>query len=310
MEIRIGSRKSSLAMWQTCYVEDKLKQSGITTSILPIDTRGDQVLNVAIAKIGSKGVFTEELEAKLADGDIDIAVHSAKDMPSVLPDGFELIAFTDREEPADVLVSHKKDLDISDSSRPVTIGTSSVRRQALLGRFYPHVRTVDIRGNVQTRVLKMKEGLCDAILMAYAGIHRMGMDDLIVHTFSPDTFIPPVGQGCIAVEASSRLAAEKKEAIRACINHPASETCLLAERAFLKRLEGGCSIPAFALARLNGDRLTLSGGLMSLDGKKFIFNTRAGAGSQATAIGTDLGNHVLENGGAALLAEIRKQQTT
>jgi len=310
MKIRIGSRKSDLAMWQTCYVEDKLKQSGITTSILPIDTRGDRVLNVAIAKIGSKGVFTEELESKLADGDIDIAVHSAKDMPSVLPDGFELIAFTDREEPVDVLVSHKKDLDISDSSRPVTIGTSSVRRQALLGRFYPHVRAVDIRGNVQTRVRKMKEGLCDAILMAYAGIHRMGMDNLIVHTFSPDTFIPPVGQGCIAVEASSRLAAEKKEAIRACINHPASETCLLAERAFLRRLEGGCSIPAFALARLNGDRLTLSGGLMSLDGKNFIFDTRTGDGSQSRAIGTELGNHILKNGGGALLAEIKKQQTT
>ncbi|MFZ5564276.1 MAG: hydroxymethylbilane synthase [Thermodesulfobacteriota bacterium] len=306
MKIRIGSRKSKLALWQTHYVEERLNNTGIATTIVPIDTRGDQVLDTAIAKIGSRGVFTEALEAQLATGVIDIAVHSAKDMPSVLPEGFELIAFTEREQPADVLVSHNRGLVLNDPARPVTIGTSSVRRQALLKRHYPHVRTVDIRGNLQTRVRKMKAGLCDGIIMAYAGIHRMGMDALIVHNFPTDVFIPPVGQGCIAVEAATSLSAEKKERIRACVNHPGSEACLLAERAFLRRLEGGCSIPAFALAVIEGDNLTLFAGLMSLDGSEFISATRTGPRREACETGERLGNHILHAGGETLLAGIRQ----
>jgi len=308
MKIKIGSRKSKLAMWQTYYVQDLLTKAGIDTEIITMETKGDKILDTSIAKIGSKGVFTEELEEQLASGDIDIAVHSAKDMPSTLPGNFELIAFTDREQFEDVLVSHNPDLDIEDSSRKIILGTSSVRRRALLKMHYPHVETVDIRGNLQTRVKKMKEGLCDGIMLAYAGVHRMEMDSMIIQKFPADKFVPPVGQGCVAIEAAGTLAADKREAVRASLNNPESESCLLAERAFLRCLEGGCSIPAFALATLNGDTISLSGGLVSLDGKKKITSERTGARHEADNIGKDLGNFILDSGGKELLAEIRAEQ--
>lgn len=308
MKIRIGSRKSKLAMWQTYYVQEKLTRAGVDTEIITMETKGDKILDTSIAKIGSKGVFTEELEEQLANGDIDIAVHSAKDMPSVLPDGFELIAFTDREKSQDVLVSHHPDLTLDDSSKKVVIGTSSVRRRALLRLHYPHVETVDIRGNLQTRIKKMKEGLCDGILLAFAGVHRMGMESLIVEQFPVDTFVPPVGQGCVAIEAAGTLAADKKEMIRSCVNNPDSEDCLLAERAFLRCLEGGCSIPAFALATLDQETISLSGGLVSLDGLKKITSTRTGTRAEAESIGKDLGTFILGSGGRELLAEIRSMQ--
>ena len=308
MKIRIGSRKSKLAMWQTYYVQDKLTKVGVDTEIITMETKGDKILDTSIAKIGSKGVFTEELEEQLANGDIDIAVHSAKDMPSVLPDGFELIAFTDREKSQDVLVSHNPDLSLDDPSKKIIIGTSSVRRRALLKLYYPHVETVDIRGNLQTRIKKMEDGLCDGILLAYAGVHRMNMESLIVQSFPVDQFIPPVGQGCVAIEAAGTLPAEKKEMIRSCVNNPNSEDCLLAERAFLRCLEGGCSIPAFALATLEGNTLSLSGGLVSLDGTKKIISSRTGSRSEAQTIGKELGTFILGSGGRELLVEIRSQQ--
>ena len=230
-------------MWQTYYVQDKLNAAGIETEIITMETKGDKILNTSIAKIGSKGVFTEELEDQLADGTLDIAVHSAKDMPSRLPADFELIAFTDREKSNDVLVSHKSDISLEDTGKKMVIGTSSVRRRALLAMHYPHIETVDIRGNLQTRIKKMEDGLCDAIMLAYAGVHRMGYEDMIVHSFPEDQFVPPVGQGCVAIEAASGLSPEKRDQVRAAINNDDSEARLLAERGFLRKLEGGCSIP-------------------------------------------------------------------
>lgn len=307
-KMRIGSRKSKLAMWQTYYVQDRLNKDGIETEIFTMETKGDKILDTSIAKIGSKGVFTEELEEQLANDDIDIAVHSAKDMPSLLPDGFELIAFTDREKSEDVLVSHNPNLRIEDQSKKIIIGTSSVRRRALLRLHYPHVETVDIRGNLQTRINKMKDGLCDGIMLAYAGVHRMNLESMIVQSFPVNIFVPPVGQGCIAIEAASTLPIEKRDCIRACLNNPDSEACLLAERAFLRRLEGGCSIPAFGLATLDGDTISLSGGLVSLDGQKNITSNQTGSRSEAVTIGEELGNYILSSGGKELLAEIRSQQ--
>ena len=298
--VKIGSRKSKLAMWQTETVARMLNEQGIATEIITMETKGDKILNTSIAKIGSKGVFTEELEDMLADGSIDIAVHSAKDMPSQLPEGFSLIAFSKREKPYDVLVSDDKSLDLSDTSRTFKIGTSSVRRVSLLKHFYPHVETVDMRGNLQTRIQKMKNGDCDALLLAYAGVSRMEYSDMIVAKFPIEQFVPPVGQGCIAIEAG-KISEEKKTLIRNCLNNAESETCLLAERAFLKTLEGGCSIPAFALA-------TLSGGLVSLDGQKQIKHTLTGPGQDGVALGNQLGGKVLADGGKELLAEIRRIQ--
>ncbi len=306
--IHIGSRKSKLAMWQTDTVAAMLQKSGLETSISSMETKGDKILDVSIAKIGSKGVFTEELEDQLSGGTTDIAVHSAKDMQSILPDGFELIAFTDREKSNDVLVSRKKDINLDDSSRPIRIGTSSVRRIALLKHFYPHVETVEMRGNLQTRIQKMDDGACDALMLAYAGVKRMEYENMIVKVFSEDEFIPPVGQGCIAIEAAESLDPEKRARVRDCLNNPDSESCLLAERAYLRTMEGGCSIPAFGLAVLKGDTLILRGGLASLDGGTVLIRTEEGPREDADAIGERLGRYILDNGGKEILADIKRIQ--
>lgn len=306
--IHIGSRKSKLAMWQTETVAALLQEGGLETVISSMETKGDKVLDVSIAKIGSKGVFTEELEEQLAGGATDIAVHSAKDMQSMLPAGFGLIAFTDREKVNDVLLSRDKSIDIDDTSRKIRIGTSSVRRIALLKHYYPHVETVDMRGNLQTRIRKMEEGACDALLLAYAGVKRMEYEDMIVKIFSEEEFIPPVGQGCIAIEAADSLSGEKLERIRTCLNNPDSEDCLLAERAYLRTMEGGCSIPAFALAVLEGEQIVLRGGLASLDGKTLLVRTEKGPREEADELGQRLGKYILENGGQEILAEVRRIQ--
>ena len=306
--IKIGSRKSKLAMWQTESIAAKLQENGIETIICSMETTGDRILDTTIAKIGSKGVFTEELEMQLAGGITDIAVHSAKDMQSTLPAGFSLIAFTEREQVNDVLISLDPTIDLEDTSRHIRIGTSSVRRIALLKHAYPHLEAVDMRGNLQTRIEKMKNGVCDALMLAYAGVKRMGYQDMIVKIFPESEFIPPVGQGCIAVEASDNMPEDKKKMLRDILNDAGSEVCLLAERAFLKKLEGGCSIPAFALAVLSEGQIRLTGGLASLDGGRILKHNLAGPQASATELGEQLGNYILDNGGREMLAEIRRTQ--
>lgn len=303
--ITIGTRKSKLALWQAESVARVLEANGAKTVIAAIETRGDKILDRSIAKIGSKGVFTEELEEQLANGTTDIAVHSAKDMQSTLPEGFELIAFTDREKSHDVLLSHRQSIDLNDVTRPLTVGTSSVRRVALLQHYHPHLKTVPMRGNLQTRLRKLHEGECDALMLAYAGVVRMGYQDMIVHSFSIDQFVPPVGQGCIAIEAATILSAEKRELVRSCLNNPQSELVLRTERAYLKTLEGGCSIPAFGHARLVDRVIYLTGGLSSLDGSWLFSKTMSGSTDDPEALGSALGTYVLANGGRAVLEAIR-----
>ncbi len=304
--IIVGSRKSKLAMWQTETVCAMLNGSGIKTVISALETKGDKILDRSIAKIGSKGVFTEELEEQLADGTVDIAVHSAKDMQSTLPPGFELIAFTEREKSHDVLLGHAA-VDLSRPDQPLRVGTSSVRRVALLSHFYPHVEAVPMRGNLQTRVAKLEAGDCDALMLAYAGVTRMGYDQMIVHQFDAHQFVPPVGQGCIAIEASDRLSPEKKELIRRCLNDPESECCLRAERAFLKKLEGGCSIPAFGHAVRNDNLISLTAGLANLDGSWLLQETRTGSLDDPESLGRELGQFVLDNNGLEVLAAIKAE---
>lgn len=307
--IKIGTRRSKLAMWQAYYVEELLQKAGMETEIVEIDTRGDQVLDVSIAKIGSKGVFTEELEDQLRSGDIDIAVHSAKDMQSELPDGFEIIAFTVREQVNDVVVSRDQSLRLGDISRPLTIGSSSVRRRAMLKAYYPHLNVIEMRGNLQTRIAKMDDGQCDAILLAYAGVNRMGYNDLIVETLALEQFIPPVGQGSVAIETAVNLDERKRQIIRQAVNHPDTEYRLLAERAFLKTLKGGCSIPAFCMAELAGDeQMKVTGGMISLDGQTIIKNTLTGARGNAEQLGDKMAQLTLEQGGADILAAIREER--
>lgn len=306
MNIKIGTRGSKLALWQAYHVQDMLKKNDIDSEIITIETKGDKILDVTISKIGSKGVFTEEIEEQLKNGDIDIAVHSAKDMPSTLPDGFKLIAFGEREQAHDVLVSHQS-IDLDNPS--LVLGTSSTRRVAFLNKHYPHVETVPVRGNLQTRIKKMKDGACDALWLAYAGAHRMGFDDMMVHSFDQEEFIPAVGQGSVAIEVFETLDQEKADAVRATFNHEETETCLLAERSFLKKMDGGCSIPVFGKAVLEDDILTLKGGIISLDGQIQVSKSCSSTKNAANKVGEILAQHVLENGGKEILESIRQEQS-
>lgn len=308
-KVRIGTRGSKLALWQAYHVADLLKNYGVESEIVIIDTKGDQVLDVSISKIGSKGVFTQELEDQLLDGRIDIAVHSAKDMQSVLDESFELIAFTEREKENDVLLSNKAGINLSDTTKPLVLGTSSTRRVATLKHFYPHVRTVDVRGNLQTRIRKMEEGLCDALLLAYAGVHRMGYDSMIAQELDLGEFTPAVGQGSVAVEAARSLDPALRQQIISACNNPETEFRLKAERAYLRVLEGGCSIPVFALATLEQNLLKINGGIISLDGKKRIALEVSGEKSDAEALGEKLAEMVLGAGGKTILDHIKQIQS-
>jgi hydroxymethylbilane synthase len=301
--VKIGTRASKLALWQAYHVADLLQKAGLSTEIVPIDTKGDQVLDVSISKIGSKGVFTQELEDQLLDGRISIAVHSAKDMPSKLGDGLELIAFSAREQAQDVLLSTNKGVSLRDTN--LVVGTSSTRRIATLKHFFPQVKTVEVRGNLQTRIRKMEEGHCDALLLAYAGVHRMGYESLLVEHLDLNQFIPAVGQGSIALEASTNLDPSLREAIVRACNDRQTENCLLAERAFLRVLEGGCSIPVFALATLVGNQVHLKGGIVSLDGQQRIVIEVSGPMAEGEQLGEALAKQVLEAGGKTILDQIK-----
>lgn len=305
MKIRIGTRGSKLALWQAYFVEDKLVTAGVETEIVTIETKGDKILDVSISKIGSKGVFTEEIEEQLADGTIDIAVHSAKDMQSTLPDGFELISFSERELANDVLISDNKKASLNDKN--LVVGTSSNRRIATLKHFYPHIKTVPVRGNLQTRIKRMEEGACDALLLAYAGVHRMGYEDKIVQKLSLTEFTPAVGQGSVAIEVHKNLSKAKKELVQKALNHKPTEVCLLAERAFLKKMDGGCSIPVFGLAQIKGENLQITGGIMSLDGKEIVRKVFIGKLKDAKSLGRKLAEEVLSSGGDRILKSIRTE---
>jgi len=304
--IRIGTRGSKLALYQAHHVAGLLKREGLSSEIIPIETKGDKILDVSISKIGSKGVFTEELEDKLAEGSIDIAVHSAKDMQSVLPDGFELIAFTEREKVNDVILSHRASIEYRNPDVPLVLGTSATRRIATLKHFYPHIQTVEVRGNLQTRIAKMEDGLCDALLLAYAGAHRMEYDHLIRHELSLDEFTPAVGQGSIAVEIYRGLDISLQDKIKAAAHHVETGYRLLAERSYLAVLEGGCSIPVFALASVMNGELSIKGGIMSLDGSQRISHQVTGELENSVELGQQLAHKVLSSGGDKILAVIKK----
>lgn len=303
--IRIGTRGSKLALWQAYHVADLIKPSGYLTEIVPIETKGDKILDVSIAKIGSKGVFTEEIEDKLLQGSIDIAVHSAKDLSSVMPDELELIAFTEREVVNDVVISINKNFSLKNDA--ITIGTSSTRRVAFVRHFYPQAKTISIRGNLQTRLAKLEAGACDALILAYAGVHRMGYDHLITEKIETSYFVPPVGQGSIAIECHKKLPFEKKEIIQRWVNHPQTEDCIRAERAFLKTLEGGCSIPSFGYAWMEGPLVTLKAGIISLDGREVIKIKRSSTVEDGKELGKAIANEVLAKGGDRILNEIRRK---
>lgn len=262
MVIKIGTRASQLALWQTQYVADLLKYAGLKTVIKTIKTTGDKVLDKPLAAIGSKGLFTAELEEALLDKQIDLAVHSAKDLPTTFLPNLKIIAFTKRHRANDVLVSLNKDLDFA---KPLRIGTSSNRRIAQLKHYYPHFICRSLRGNLPTRLKRLESKLFDAVILARAGVERLGYTGLIVKELNVNKFIPAVGQGSIAIQIAARSKTFESK-LRQILNHRESEQEILAERSFLKILNGGCSIPIFAKATLKKPYLEIRGGIADFKG--------------------------------------------
>ncbi|RVU23518.1 hydroxymethylbilane synthase [Sandaracinomonas limnophila] len=300
--IKIGTRNSALALWQAHWVGKRLEEFGMSYELIAILSKGDQILDRSLSKIGSKGVFTEELEEMLRNGEIHIAQHSAKDLPSHLPNDLELIAFTAREKAHDVLLSLDPDFDLEQSSSK-TIGSSSTRRRAIMQAKYPQHNLVEMRGNLQTRLEKLKNGTCDAMLLAYAGVHRMEMEQYIVKHFPIDQFTPAVGQGSVAIQTSVNLEIVLKEKIRLACNDLETEECILAERSLLFELEGGCSVPVYGHAWKEGKEIHLKAGVLSLDGGQHIESAMIGQNS--IELGQKVAKDLISKGAKEILREIK-----
>ncbi len=303
-KLKIGTRGSNLALWQAQYLATQIKlHTDTQVEIIIIKTKGDKILDVALSKIGDKGLFTKEIEIKLLEKEIDIAVHSMKDLPSVLTDGLMIGAVLKREDPRDVFIS-QDNLAIGDLPLGAKIGTSSLRRIAQVKAFRPDIVTVDIRGNVETRIRKMREEDLDGIILAYAGVKRLNLEDLITQIIDDNIILPAVGQGAIAVEV--RQDDLETLEILAAINHQPTALATTAERAFLRELEGGCQVPIAAYSFLAGEKLNLQGLVASLDGQRVYKSSMIGDMSTASQLGVSLARELIAQGALDILDEIKK----
>jgi len=304
--IRIGSRKSQLALVQTHWVHGELQKvfPERTFEIQTMSTQGDKILDVALAKIGDKGLFTKELEVGMINGDIDFAVHSLKDLPTRLPEGLMLGCVTERENPADALVVHASHADKQLETLPegTVIGTSSLRRLAQLRHHYPHLVFKDVRGNLNTRLAKLDAGEYDALILAVAGLQRLGMGDRIHQVIPPEISLHAVGQGALGIECRTEDS-EILALLKALEHRPTALRCY-AERSFLRELEGGCQVPIGVNTVLEGNTLTLTGLVAALDGKQLVKGTVSGSGDQAEQLGIDLALQLKEQGAQDILNEI------
>ena len=300
--LRIGTRKSKLALWQANYVKERLESRGYSVELVLITTTGDKILDAPLAKIGGKGLFVKEIEEALLRGDIDLAVHSLKDVPMVLPEGLILGAITEREEPFDVLIS-RDGRGLQELPEGAKVGTSSLRRQVQIKRKRPDLRVETLRGNVDTRLRKLEEGLYDAIVLAYAGVKRMGFEERVSQVL--EDFIPAVGQGSLAIEI--RQEDQRVYEAIAFLDHRESRIRAECERAFLRELQGGCQVPIGAYAWLEGEKLKLKAFISDLEGRRFLEGVEEGDLHQAEQIGKKLARRLLEEGGKAILEEVYHQ---
>jgi len=304
--IRIGSRKSQLALVQTYWVQEQLQKSfpDITFEVHTMSTQGDKILDVALAKIGDKGLFTKELELGMLNQEIDFAVHSLKDLPTQLPQELTLAAITERENPADALVVHEKykEKQIETLPEGAVIGTSSLRRLAQLRRKFPHFTFKDVRGNLNTRLAKLDAGEYDALILAAAGLERLGMGDRVHQILPKEISLHAVGQGALGIEC--RADDSELISLLKAIEHSETRDRCLAERAFLRDLEGGCQVPIGVNTEIVGDNLTLTGIVVSVDGQKLVKDTVTGKANNAEALGTELAHLLRQQGAQEILAEI------
>lgn len=302
-KLTIGTRQSLLALWQSNHIAALLREKYPECEVVlkKIVTKGDRILDVPLAQIGGKGLFTKEIETELADGTIDLAVHSLKDMPTVLPEGLCLTAITERANVGDAFVSNKY-ASFDELPLGAVIGTSSLRRKAQLLAARPDLQIMDLRGNVDTRLRKLDEGLYDAIILAAAGLERLGHGDRITALIPPNVCLPAVGQGALAIEA--RTADDEVRSMLEFLNDLPTKQSTDAERAFLGLLEGGCQVPIGVHADVAGEQIKIEAIIAALDGSTVLRDTITGKAEDAVALGQQLGKKMLAAGGQEILAAI------
>lgn len=302
--IRIGTRGSNLALYQAHRVKDLLEEKfpELTIELNIIKTKGDKILDTALSKIGDKGLFTKEIEVALLENTADIAVHSLKDLSTELPEGLKLSAVLKRGDIRDALV-HKKGKKISELDNSDIIATSSLRRIAGLKNIVPGIKIVDIRGNVNTRLQKMQDGHCDGMIMAAAGLQRLGLEEFITELIEPEQIIPAVAQGAIAIE--SRTNDDFTNTILEKINHHPTHITVLGERKFLNTLQGGCQVPVGCYSTLDNNMLSIKGFVANLDGSIYLMDSITGSPDKSVILGEMLAEKLIDKGGKNILDEIR-----
>ena len=302
----LGTRGSKLAVHQSQWVQARLQElaPGLTISLKRSQTSGDKILDVPLAKIGGKGLFVKEIEDALLSKEIDLAVHSMKDVPTALPEGLDILCVPPREDPRDALIT--RDGCRLDQLKPgARIGTSSLRRQAQLLHYRPDFTIEMLRGNLDTRLRKLREGQFDAIVLAAAGLRRLAWDAEITEYLPVHLSLPAIAQGALGIEARSDDTVVRELLGR--FEHRPTRITVTAERALLHRLEGGCQVPIAAHAELDGDRLTVDGLVASVDGRRVIRHQIQGPASEAQALGTKLAERLLADGGDVILKAIYGQ---
>ena len=303
----IGTRASKLALWQANYIADALRREHpqLNVEIRHMVTTGDKILDVPLAKIGGKGLFTKELEVAMLNGEIDLAVHSLKDMPTALPDGLVLGAITERAAALDAFVSNRY-ASLAELPQGARVGTSSLRRKAQLLHHRPDLTVLDLRGNLDTRLRKLDEGQFDAILLAAAGLKRLGWQERIREELPPDICLPAVGQGALAIEC--RAADQDVNALIAFLDHRPTHQSAAAERAYLHKVEGGCQVPLGVYATVADGELLLEAAVYSIDGKRGIRRSVNGSPDNAARLGAELAESMLNDGAREILQEIMEGQ--
>lgn len=306
----IGTRDSKLALVQSYWVRDSLLKEypDLQIEIIEIKTQGDKILDTALSKIGDKGLFTKELENELLAGTIDLAVHSMKDLPTKLPEGLELTAISAREDVRDVvcIAKHALDRGLNDISKVKRVASSSLRRVAQLKHLYPNIEFVDMRGNLQTRFNKLDDpqNNIDALILAAAGIKRLGLEARINSYLDPDEILPAVGQGALGIEIKTDRA-ELKDFLRKALNSELDEKIILAERAFLRELEGGCQVPIGIYSELEDEDLILNGMVASLDGQEIVNGSIGGNINDYETLGKELAEDLISMGAKEILKGIK-----
>lgn len=302
--LRIGTRASALALWQANWVKDELEKRypDLEVTLTKIKTQGDKILDVPLAMVGGKGLFVKEIQEAMLRNEVDIAVHSMKDVPTFFPDGTGLRCITEREDPRDIAILKPGYKSFSEISQNGKIGTSSLRRKAQLLNLRPDLEMVDIRGNVQTRIKKLKEDNLDAVILAAAGIHRLGFTDQIGEYFDPKFCLPAIGQGALGLE--SRVDDAVTNGLIDFFDHPPTSCAVSAERAVLATLEGGCQVPIAAFGTVTGDQLELTGLVSDVLGQKMLKETVTCHVDQAVETGVALAKQLLEQGAGEILNEV------